>query len=220
MCITCCFFRMMIVYFAFLMPYFRSCSLTRPLVDWKKGADPVSTGSVEEKEQETNRPRLSNRSIFPTENDINIDPRKEALTIEEQVADDRANETRPIQSARWDQYHRFPQTIESVPRAIHHIVETSKKLLDPFSISKLIMESIPDAVKEFAWYLVLALATVWAILIITVVLYVTIKFTKFGCCMMKNSFKGIKATSNLMKTSCAGRRRQKNIVHDHVHDDV
>ena len=211
---------MMIVHYAFLIPIFRCCSLTLPRVDWEKSSKSVSI-SVEEKERlEANQVKLNSIENSITDIDINMIPRKEAMTIVEQGTDDRANETKPVQSARWDQYHRFPQTIEAAPRAIHHIIETSKKLLDPFQISKLIMASIPDTVKEFAWYLVLGLATAWAIFIVTICLFVTVKVMKIGCCMMKNSMIGIKATSKIMKTSCAGRRRKNNIVHNQIENDV
>ena len=215
-----CDFRMMIVYYAFLVSVFRCCSLTRPLVDWEVRNSIASTSIGKEEELETNRFKLSNIEKSFTDIDINTLPRKEAVTIDEQGSDDRTNETKPVQSARWDQYHRFPQTIEAAPRAIHHIIETSKKLLDPFQISKLIMASIPDTVKEFAWYLVLGLAAVWAIFIVTICLVVTVKVMKIGCCMMKNSMIGIKATSKIVKTSCAGRRRKNNIVHNQIENDV
>ena len=209
---------MMNVYCALLMTGVRCCSL--PLVDWGKSGSPALVSGEKEKVQEPNRLKLSNISIAVTDNDMSRVPRKDALTIDVQGNEGWTNETKPVQSARWDQYHRFPQTIESVPRAIHKIVETSKKLLDPFQISKLIMESIPDAVKEFAWYLVLGLASVWAIFVVTICLFITIKLMKMGCCMMKNSISGIKATTNLMRTSCAGRRRRGNIVHSHIPDNV
>ena len=150
-------------------------------------------------------------------NNVTLRVETAAMTrYEEQV-----NQTRPAQSARWDQFHRFPQTIEAVPGAIHRVVETTKKLLDPFQVSKVIMESIPEAVKEFAWYLVLGLASAWGIMVFVVCLYATIKIVKIGCCLMKKSIGGAKATKKFVKASCARqRRRRQETVQNIVRSDV
>ena len=118
------------------------------------------------------------------------------------------NQTRPGKSARWDQYHRFPQTIEAAPGKIHSMIEATKRLLDPFQIARVVMESVPEAVKNFAWYLIIGIAAAWTSLVFVIILCVSGKLLECGRCFVKNSRRSMRATKGCLKRTYCHTRRQ------------
>ena len=153
--------------------------------------------------------------------------------VEEYELNNQLDEKRPNMSNRWDQYHRFPQTIEDAPEAIkktveavpvfvRRVVDTTKKLLDPFAISKLIMESVPAAVRHFAWYLILGIAAAWALFVSIIVICIFSRTMQLVCCFMKNSSAGIKTTTKCLKNTCKTNRHDRHVesVQELIHSNV
>ena len=119
----------------------------------------------------------------------------------ETAHDKTQNQTEPRKSSRWDQYHRFPQTIEAAPGKIHHMIEATKKLLDPFQIAKVVMESVPDVIRESVWYVIIGMASAWAIFIFVIFMCATGKVMTCAHCLAKNTRRGINALEGRLKKS-------------------
>ena len=118
------------------------------------------------------------------------------------------NQTQPEKSSRWDQYHRFPQTIEAAPGKIHRMIEATKRLLDPFQIARVVMESVPEAIRKFAWYVVIGMASAWALFVFMIFMYATGKVMTCGRCLVKNSYRSICASKGRVKKICRRPREQ------------
>ena len=196
------FFRMLIFRTIYVLHTLESCSL--------KWLTSEKNMTCMNRPWDTADVKLSN-----VDNKLQIQNYQNTSRIMNVTADEAAqgvlqNQTQPRKSSRWDQFHRFPQTIEEAPGKIHRMIEATKRLLDPFQIAKVVMESVPEAVKKFAWYVVIGMASTWALFIFVIFVCVTGKLMVWGRCLMKNSGRGIGATKGCFKKIYEKAGKQNN----------